>query len=145
MAERAMKKTPMLAAAMMALALAGCAHVCLPGGCGTAAVASHISIPREYDHAFAGELSIMREINAIELAEICGSTRPIVACALVPGTRGLKSTECTIVLGEKTFWKNLATLSRKRKNMNAHIVMAGATLISVALVMGVAQDRKRRT
>jgi|GraSoiStandDraft_16_1057320.scaffolds.fasta_scaffold4212477_1 hypothetical protein len=121
MAERAMKKTPMLAAAMMALALAGCAHVCLPGGCGTAAVASHIPIPREYDHAFAGELSIMRKINAIELAEICGSTRPIVACALMPGTRGLKSTECTIVLGEKTFLeKSGYTVEEAEKHERAH-------------------------
>ncbi len=58
--------------------------------------------PSHYDHEYAGKLFISAENALPNLALACGL--PTLSCTQVPGTHGLASDECLILLPKRDIW-----------------------------------------
>jgi hypothetical protein len=88
-----------------ALALAG---LLLVGACAHVAQAPNaVTVwrkieppPPEFSGPFLGKLYIEDELDAAELSERCGL--PVVGCAWVPASHGLRADECTILIAKRS-------------------------------------------
>jgi hypothetical protein len=87
-----------------ALALAG---LLLVGACAHVAQAPNaVTVwrkieppPPEFSGPFLGKLYIEDQLDAAELSERCGL--PVVGCAWVPASHGLRADECTILIAKR--------------------------------------------
>jgi hypothetical protein len=103
-----------------ALALAGlllvgaCAHGLQPPPNAVTAWRTIEPPPAEFAGPFLGKLYI-EELETAELSERCGL--PVVGCAWVPATHGLRADECTVLIAKRS---DLERLGYDRGALIAH-------------------------